>query len=203
MGELATRLRRPLLLAVLGAASFGACGGDNCDDGICTEESSARLLDLACGSGSKQSCKVSGDAEQVTGITEDTVGFRLGESGGTVIIPVDAIGTEMVLSGELAVQVLVAAVEEGASPELSAKLTWGSCTACPVDPPPFIGQVAHDYTWVTVVAGQPNAGLTAGTIPADAALTLSGRGIEVADLRTIVRSQEFGCSIAGPLGARR
>jgi hypothetical protein len=202
MAERVRRTRRALLLAVVVLGAPGACNGDNCEEGICVEESSARLLDEACRAGKAVPCNVSGDAEETTGITEDSIGFRLGDKGGTLTIPLAALDTDVLVSGIFDVQVLVAASIEGASSELSATLSWGSCVDCPPDPSPFIGQISYDYTWVTVVAGQPSVAGVSSTIAPDAALTLTGANIDVADLRSVVTSPQFGCTVAGGAGAR-
>ena len=196
--------RRTILVAlVAGLVLAAACGGDNCEDGICTDESSARLLDIACGSGNEDGCSVSGDAERTSGITDDTVGFQLGQTGGTLAIRLDAFGTNNFFNGTLDMEVLAAATVEDNSTTLSANLTWGSCVGCPPDPAPFIGQITHEYTWVKVVTGQTGTVTPPTSLPPDAVLSITGRGIDIADLRTVVRSTEFGCSIARPGAPRR
>ena len=203
MADRGSRRRRLLLLAAVVLAALGACGDGECEDGLCVEESSARLLDDACRPNSAVPCTVSGDAEATSGITDDSVGFHIGDGTGTVAIPLEALDPDMLVSGVFDLQVLVAGSIEGATTELSAKLTWGSCTSCPPDPSPFIGQVSHEYTWVTVVSRQATTGAAVGVIPPDAALTLSGRNLDIADLRTVVTTPQFGCSIAGGAGVLR
>jgi hypothetical protein len=202
MAERRTSALRPAIAAVVVAcAAFAACGGDGCEDGFCTDESSARLLDVVCED--PEACVVAGDAARTTGITEDTIGFRLGDGAGTLTLRMSEIAAETPsFQSDLDLQVLVAASADGASAELSAHLTWGSCTSCPQDPGPFIGQVAHDYIWVTV-ATQTFLQGSSEPLPPDAVLVLSGRGIDIADLRTIVTTPQIGCSIAAPVGRSR
>jgi hypothetical protein len=84
------------LWLVLAAVCFGACSDD--------VESQARLLDEAC---EGVPCQTTGSARQTTGITEDSVGFKLGPSPGTVTIPLpdfseagdDSFDVEVLVAG--------------------------------------------------------------------------------------------------------
>jgi hypothetical protein len=88
------RFRLALLVALLTGA---ACGSD--------VESRARLLDDEC---KRAVCPVQGNAEEVTGITADSVGFRLGPGVGKVTIPLstfttagdDSFSVELLIAGE-------------------------------------------------------------------------------------------------------
>lgn len=200
----ARRLRRFLLLgAVIAPAAVAACGADPCEGGVCVDDSGMRLIDRVCEDPLAEgpACEVAGDAERATGVTDDSTGFRLGQGSGSLSIHLAALEAATRTTGTFSVEVLVAAREQGTSPRLEANLTWGSCAqTCPPDPFPYVVEVDDEYQWVRVVADQAVA---SGTVPYDAVLTLSGAGIDVADLRSVSVYDEYGCSIAGPVGSRR
>lgn len=90
-------LRRRRLLVVsatLGIAA--ACSSD--------VESRARLLDEEC---QKSTCATEGNAKEVTGVTADSIGFRLGPGVGKVTIPLstftragdDSFSVELLIAG--------------------------------------------------------------------------------------------------------
>lgn len=202
---LARRVRRGLLLAaVLAPAVFAACGdNDDCEYGTCVEESGTRLIDRICATDEAEdpACELEGAAEQTSGITADSIGFRLGEQAGSLLIHMQAIADATYFySGTFSIKVLATTREPGASQRLTTQLTWGTCGAtCPAAPPPSSIEVHDEYAWVTVVADAVAPGTA--TLPDDAVLTLSGAGIDIADIRSISTFAE-GCSIAGPVGSR-
>lgn len=200
----ARRLRRFLLLGfILAPAAFAACDEDPCEGGVCVDDSGMRLIDRVCEHRPPEgpACEVAGDAEQTTGVTEDSTGFRLGQGAGSLSIHLVALEAATRTTGTFSVEALAAASEPGTTPRLEATLTWGSCAqTCPPDPFPYVVEVGDEYQWVRVVADQAVA---SGTVPYDAVLTLSGAGIDVADLRSVSVYDEYGCSVAGPVGSRR
>lgn len=200
----ARRLRRFLLLgAAVAPAAFAACDGDTCERGICVDDSGMRLIDRVCEAPLPEgpACEVAGDAARTTGVTDDSTGFRLGEGAGSLSIHLAALDAATRSTGTFSIEVLAAASEQGTTPRLETTLTWGSCAQpCPPDPFPYVVEVDDEYQWVRVVADQAVA---SGTVPYDAVLTLSGAGIDVADLRSVSVYDEYGCSIAGPVGSRR
>jgi hypothetical protein len=199
-GGFRARVVLALLAAAIGAPALASCqeGSDSYSD-----DSDARTLDGLCArttEGGLPACETSGGAKRTTGISEDTTGFHLGTDG-VLTIHLAALANETGLYGatDLEVQVLVAATSSGAT--LTATTTWGSCTeGCPTDPAPTTTTLSEEYGWTTVLAQSAPSYLP--MVPEDAVLTLSGTGIDLADLRT--RSNHAAsCSIAGPVGARR
>jgi hypothetical protein len=164
-----------------------------------------RLLDRVCNVQLQgPACEVEGAIEQTSGVTADTIGFRLGGSSegdaGSLIIHMQAIEDATFASGIFDIEILAVAREPETKPRLTSRLTWGSCgQTCPVDPPPYAVEIYDEYTWVTVVAGQSSTGTA---LPYDAVLQLSGSGIDIADMRSTA-VYPAGCSIAGPVGSRR
>ena len=69
-------LRGRLAILTLGLAAAGACSSN--------VESQTRLLDDACGGGE---CETSGAAQQVTGLTGDSIGYQLGPGPAKLDIP--------------------------------------------------------------------------------------------------------------------
>lgn len=211
---LGRRVRRALLFgAVLAPAVVAACDDDTCENGTCVDESGMRLLDRVCDVDllAGPSCGLEGVAEQVSGVTADSIGFRLGDAAqagapgqqGSLLIRMQALAdvTYLASSGTFSVEVLAVAREPGTTPRLTSRLTWGACgQTCPGDPSPYAVEIYDEYTWITVVSGATAP--TALPLPDDAMLTLSGAGIDIADIRAISVYPE-GCSIAGPVGSRR
>jgi len=187
----------------LALALFAACNkDDHCDQGTCTSQSPTRLLDVLCDpQSSKPGCDTSGDVEWTTGVTEDTLGVHFGHGGGSLSIHLARVDATAFAQGTFDVEILVAAVDRPSS-QVSSNLTWGSCnTGCPPDPPPLSSQAVTDYAWVTVVRAE-NTAPAAGTLPDDALLTVTGKDIDIADIRTVSSFPAPLCSIAGPIGAR-
>jgi hypothetical protein len=199
-------LRRSCVLGILvGAVVLVACDEDPCDGGTCVSESGMRLLDRVCDVQLQgPACEMEGAIEQTSGVTADTIGFRLGGSSagesGSLIIHMQAVEDATFASGIFNIEILAAAREPGMKPRLTSRLTWGSCgQTCPGDPPPYAIEIYDEYTWVTVVADESSPG---AAIPYDAVLQLSGSGIDIADMRSTA-VYPVGCSIAGPVGSRR
>jgi hypothetical protein len=90
------RPRRLLLVACVTLGIAVACSAD--------VESRARLLDEEC---QKFTCATEGNAKEVTGITADSIGFRLGPGVGKVTIPLstftragdDSFSVELLIAG--------------------------------------------------------------------------------------------------------
>jgi hypothetical protein len=202
-GALRRRGSRLFLIALpLGFAAFAACGDDPCDGGTCVDESGARLLDRVCAQDLSEgpACQVSGAAEETSSVTADTIGFRLGDEGGSLTIHLQALEAVTYASGYFDIEVLAAARNAGSTPRLTSTFTWGSCAAsCPTDPQPYEVFIPEEYAWITVVSGQMSTG---ATLQYDAALTLSGAGVDIADMRSTTTYPQ-GCSIAGPVGSVR
>jgi hypothetical protein len=177
--------------ALLVVAALGCTG--------CTE-TFARLLDFVCresvpnagvnpnqvGSGAAgpsqfgENCELENDAVATTGLTSDSLAFHFGPDGGSLAILMAAVPAA--LEAKFSLEVLVASSSADGS-VLTRELTWGSCGAsCPVDPPRADADVSDAFVWVTLI------GETTGTqgepIPSDAILTLSGRELDIVDLRT-------------------
>lgn len=199
-GGVRARVVLALLTVAIGAPAAASCRQSS---GSYSDDSDARTLDGLCSrttAGGLPACETSGGAKRTTGISEDTTGFHLGTDG-VLTVRLAALADETGLYGatDLEVQVLVAATGSGAT--LTATTTWGSCTeGCPPDPAPTTVTLSDEYGWATVL--QQSAPSYLPMVPEDAVLTLSGTGIDLADLRT--RSDHLAaCSIAGPVGARR
>mgnify|MGYP001231966115 CR=1 FL=1 len=198
------RSLRALFLAALTAlfgAQVGAACSSRCDGGECTDSSEARLLDRLCRQGFPEgpACELGKGAVKSTGITGDSIGFHLGDEGGTLRFHL--LGIEGVRLGDrFDVEVLMASTDPEGS-RVDAVLDWGSCAAgCPTNPPVFDTSVTPEYHWVSVVIGQPSAQTTG--LPYDAVLALTGRSVDIADIRVSSITPEFSCSLARPLGAR-
>lgn len=199
-----SRLRVKLLVGLaaagISAAAAPACGDRSCNGGVCTSDSAVRQIDTLCNGAvdaGVQACELSGDVKKTTGITEDTTGFVM--NNGSLVIHLAALPAAQYPAGTFDVEVLAASIKGSAS--LKATLTWGSCGKCTPDPNAFTAQIPSEYEWVRVVTAQTTAPADA-SIPTNATLTLTGAGIDIADLRT-TSTFTPGCSIVGPVGARR
>ncbi len=186
-----------LALALAAGYALSACQ-DHCDAGQCTVDSRIRMLDELCDqvlTTGAPACELSGDARETTGITADTVGYRLGPGGGTLAIRLNAIDGTGYSSGSFDIEVLVGASDEDRAGRLTATLDWGSCDAgCVSSVPGYEVELDHDYEWEPVVRGASPPG---GGVSDDAVLILSGVGIDIADVHTVSRYLQGGCSIAG------
>ncbi|MCC6552808.1 MAG: hypothetical protein IT372_07270 [Polyangiaceae bacterium] len=194
--------RRLLLTIPLGLGAFAACNDDPCEGSTCVDESGMRLLDRVCASELEggPACELSGAAEQTSAISADTIGFRLGDAGGSLTIHLQAVDAVSYASGAFDIEVLAVARNSGTTPMLTSTFTWGGCAqGCPPDPPEYTVGVPDEYAWIRVVSDQPT---TASTLEYDATLTLAGAGIDIADIRSTT-VYEPSCSIAGPIGSRR
>lgn len=195
------RLRVALVVAVLAGAAVivPACSDRSCNGNLCTTASAARQIDTLCSDSDAGSptCELSGNAQQTTGITDDTTGIVLDD--GALIVHLVGLPAAQFPVGTFDVELLVATTD-GSMQSISSKLTWGSCGNCSTDPPTLDTTVSGDYSWVRVVTGQVTAPIGL-RIPNDATLTLTGTNIDIADIRTTSTSAS-GCSIAGPIGAR-
>jgi hypothetical protein len=111
---MAERRRHALCGILLAMCVAAACSED--------VDSRARLLDEEC---ERATCATEGNAEQVTGITADSIGFRLGPGIGKLTIPLgtfsragtDSFSTELLLAGigSYRVQLLQRACADAAS----------------------------------------------------------------------------------------
>lgn len=186
-------------VAALVAPALASCN-QPCEGTTC--QSDARAIDMVCAARTEDgqpACETSGGAERTTGITEDTTGFHLGADG-TLTIRMQPLVQELALYGATNLEIDVLAAATDGSATLSSSLTWGSCgNDCPPPSSPQQHALTEDYAWITVALG---GAVPLTTIPTDATLTISGTGVDIADLRT--RADTLAaCSIAGPIGARR
>lgn len=185
---------------VASAHAIGACTRQ-CSGGECTDTSEVRLIDRVCRQRAEEGplCEVGPGAVQSTGITGDTIGFHLGDEGGSLVIHLQ--GLEGVRMGEkFDIEMLMASTDPAGS-RVEAHLDWGSCgEGCPTNPQVFDTSVTPDYHWVAIEIGQESA--TAPSLPYDAVLRVVGTSIDIADLRVSSVSPEIACSIARPIGAR-
>ncbi|MFO0763086.1 MAG: hypothetical protein U0359_42005, partial [Byssovorax sp.] len=193
MADRRSRMRRRALLlaplAALAAAHLAAACTTHCDGGVCTDSSEARFIDRVCRQRATEGpiCEVDGGAVQTTGLTGDTLGFHLGDAGGTLTIHLQAL--EGVRQGDTFDIELLMASTDPAGSRIDARLDWGSCgEGCPQNPPIFDTTVTPDYHWVAVEIGQLTA--TTNLIPYDATLRLEGKSIDIADLRVSSISPE-------------
>jgi hypothetical protein len=200
------RSLRALFLAALTAlfgAQVGAACSSRCDGGECTDSSEARLLDRLCRQGFPEgpACELGKGAVQSTGITGDSIGFHLGDEGGT-LRDSSARASKACAWGRNSTSRCSwpRRIRRGARVE--AHLDWGSCAeGCPTNPQVFDTSVTPDYHWVAIEIGQPSRA-TAPSLPYDAVLRVVGTSIDIADLRVSSVSPEIACSIARPIGAR-
>lgn len=185
-----------LVLALAASYPLSACE-DHCDAGQCTVDSRIRMLDELCDqvlSNGAPACELSGDARETTGITADTIGYRLGPGGGSLTIRLNAIDGTGYSSGSFDIEVLVGASDEDRPGRLTATLDWGSCDAgCFSSVPAYEVELDHDYEWEPVVRGASPPG---NVVSDDAVLVLSGVGVDIADVHTVSRYLQGSCSIA-------
>jgi hypothetical protein len=200
------RSRVVAIVVVVGAVAqlLPACESAR-EDGVCVDETPARTLDAICDlpdvAPGVPACSVAGAAKETTGISEDTRGYKL--DGGALVIRLSALEAVTDFRGLVDVEALAA--RTGGNGALTAYLTWGSCGVCGQDPAPYTVKVDEDYGWVQIISAEPtHTERDDGSeikLPPDATLTLTGNGVDLADVRT--RSTYSSCAIVGPIGARR
>lgn len=172
-----------LLIPLTAAASLMLLG--------CSTEPQVRVLDNICNpdldeyyygsTGSSNACTVSGDARETTGVSADTIGFKLGPGTGSLHIRMNAI--QAVYSSVWSLDVLAASARpEGST--IFRTITWGSCaSSCPADPDDTEAALAEDFEWITMVTGETGAVQFSDPIPDDALLTFTGADIDIVDIR--------------------
>ncbi len=118
--------RRGGLASVLALFAVGSCSS--------TVDSRARLLDDEC---KDTPCATEGRAEEVTGITADSIGFRLGPGIGKVTIPLSTFSD--LGSDSFSLELLI-----GGEGTYTARLMQTTCAsdAAPCNTPQLITQVA-------------------------------------------------------------
>ncbi|MBE7484574.1 MAG: hypothetical protein HS104_31985 [Polyangiaceae bacterium] len=163
---MAERRRRGIVvLALLGCSA--------CFDFTDPAPGDPRLLDRVCSL--PEDCTTSGSAERTTGITADSVGFRLGPGGGSVTI------TLVSTSGSGARELEVLASGAGTLRVTSAALGVSE-----------VFDLRADYDWYRV-AGDPGS---SSNVVIDLGVEGDSRA-EVADLRA-QGLDHSGCSVAAP-----
>lgn len=192
------RPRRPVRWLVLWAAlgpTLGPACEETCSYGdTCVEDSGMRLLDRVCAVRRREGdgCELQGAAERTTGLTADSIGFRLGGPGGeegSLAIDLSAVQDESSRGSVFRLEVLVASSEPGSDPRLTVQIQRGTCSSCGSDFPPEALGVGDEYTWVTVMNIQD----AASEIGGDAIVTLSGAGVDIADMRSFSSYDVPGC----------
>lgn len=170
---------RTALCAAALALLVSGCTVDDADGRLIDRLCDPALADYPQVSGSA-TCEISGDAFKTTGMTDNSLGYRLGPGGGALRVRLNAL--EAPWDPTWSLDVLAAAAPDH-SELLRRTLTWGSCgPACPDDPEDWGAILPDNYNWVPVVAALPGLGFN-GSIPADAYLELSGKNIHIVDLR--------------------
>ena len=168
----------------LSVVAAGACD---------TQDGEARLVDRACRSGR---CTVTGSAKQVSGITSDSVGFRLGPGPGKVRIPLPAFSS----AGNDSFHVDVLASGTG---QLKTRLSQESCDGsgnCNLDEVDSAsGILGADYEWISAgtFVGKSPSGFAGFVLEAE--LDTSGDA-EIADVR-YDRFDAIHCGVSA-VGAR-
>ncbi len=182
MADRAARRVRRFTLGLLVVAA-GACG---------REDGEARLVDRACRSGR---CMTSGSARQVSGITSDSVGFRLGPGPGKIVIPLPTFSSQ----GNNSFHVELLAAGTG---RLRTRLTQGTCdpsgSGCSLvdSASSFLGR---EYRWHSggTFVGKQSAGFAGFALEVE--LDQPGDA-EIADIR-YDRFDAVSCAVRAP-GAR-
>lgn len=106
-----------------------ACSFDLFSD---PEPDDPRLLDRACPN--VDDCEVTGAAQRTTGITEDSVGYRLGPGDGSLTIPLQPTGVgpdfvfEILVAGEGSAQLSSSGLGISESIELPSSYDWRRIT---------------------------------------------------------------------------
>ena len=154
-----------------------ACGGDE----------QALRLEQVCGQPPvpQQSapCRLSGDAQQTTGLTGDAMAIHFGSAGGALEIRINALGAP--LEQTWSFEALAAARPLRAEGNvLLRKFDFSSCdaVACPEQPVDTQAALDEDFQWAVMVETIP--GSNANPIPDSATLTLEGADIDIVDIRT-------------------
>jgi hypothetical protein len=153
-----------------------ACFDFNYED---VEPDDPRLLDRACNE--IDACPTTGSAQRTTGITADSIGYRLGPGDGSVTItlaPVTGAGSfvfELLLAGEGQVQVWSTAFYD-------------------------VLTLSDEYEWHSIAGGTPYGSDSSIEIK----IAVTGDAVaELADIRA-VGLDYAGCSVRPPLtGAAR
>ncbi|MCA9597309.1 MAG: hypothetical protein KC776_28540 [Myxococcales bacterium] len=167
-------LRGRLAILTLGLAAAGACSSN--------VESQTRLLDDACGGGE---CETSGAAQQVTGLTGDSIGYQLGPGPAKLDIPLptfsdptqDSFDAEVLAEGHGTLHARL----------LREDCTNGSCTRTVIDERTTI--VPRSYDWVRVGTFVPDASINGGgtfdgfVVELEIDAAASGTSLDVADIR--------------------
>jgi hypothetical protein len=185
-----------LLLAVSAMGWFTAC--DHCDQktGVCVDDSSSRLIEKACSQNVNNgpSCFVTGDGQQTSGLTEDSLGYRLGPAGGTFTLHLLPLDSDISANtGAFDIDVLVANTPGKRGGSITTTLDWGSsCTGC-VAPTPSVQAIAVDYQWVRVIeSAQTNP------VQKDSVIRIAGKDADILDIRTTLVYKPTACSVAAP-----
>ena len=163
------------VMLLAGGTSLG------CDD------TTSMLLDNVCNQTvsmqtglSSPGCRLEGDAQVTTGISDDSIAVILGPGGGTLSIRINAIPA----SGQptWSLDVLASSTRPEAN-TLGRTLTWGSCgAACPPDPADAEAPLQEGFQWITIIDSELGSNLALP--PDDASVILRGRDMEILDIRT-------------------
>lgn len=141
------------------------------------EPEDPRLIDRACPN--DVSCQTTGSAERTTGITGDSVGYRMGPSSGSVVIPLERknMGSEFSLavlasgSGTLEVSISGSNVQRSIS-------------------------LSKDYEWVEVDGSFPSSSQNFEDTVELTLMVGDGQSAEIADIRAHNLDYVNSCSVS-------
>ena len=168
-------------LAVL--ALLGASG--------CNTEDSVLLLEQICratfsiGTSSSvngDACTVAGDAQETSGLTGDSLAFRLGPKTGELRIRLDVI--EAVTNSSWSLDVLAASNRpEGST--IYGEINWGSCSGRPSTPKDAEASLGEGFEWVNMVDNQAGVSVWGSVdLASNSLIIFRGADVDIIDLRT-------------------
>ncbi len=187
------RVRSALLGQTLATAALLGLSG-------CATADSVMLLDQVCKATyapasnnpiNGDACTVAKDARETTGLTGDSLAFRLGPSTGELRIRLDVIPA--VTSANWAIEVLAASSRpEGST--IYREINWGSCKGCPSTPKDAEAALGEEFEWVRVIENQPafQTWSSSAALASDSLIIFRGADIDIVDIRTPGYDNQYG-----------
>jgi hypothetical protein len=175
-----------------GSVAFaGLCAFVACTNNV---DSKARLIDDAC---ANSACTLSGSARQTSGITADSIGFKVGPGAGKITIPIPPYASS---NNYMNVEVLVSGHGQFTGRLMRQSCgDGGACAPTPVDTATIY--VGRDYGWASVGTYSVGSGSSGfAGLSAEIEVTDSSANVDLLDVR-YETFDTIRCSVSTP-GAR-